>query len=246
MPPTLGQKLKHARETRRLALGDIAHQTKIPVARLQDLEADNLTSFGSLTYAKSFLRTYADFLNVNADEAIGHLHPPPLGGPRDYKYLTDNHGPWVSDRDEHRAMTPSGPPVTNARSFAFAAIACLSFGAVVAGVALANAYFQGKLSSPVLFAAAPPVELVPTLEPAVATVPTPAPTPAQTKAGEQASLSPDAFRDPEAALLKEGEEFTVYGVRFILESKKQDGAGPPQAQAGSDQPAEARKAQPVR
>ncbi len=107
MPPTLGQRLRHARESRQLALMDVAHQTRIPVARIKDLEEDNYTSFGSLTYAKSFLKAYSEMLSVNADEVLSHLQAPSLGGSRDYRYLVEDHGMWVNENSSRPAMIPA-------------------------------------------------------------------------------------------------------------------------------------------
>jgi cytoskeleton protein RodZ len=87
MPPTLGQRLKHARDQRGLSLRDVEHATRIPVARLQDLEADRLNGLGGMTYARSFLRTYAALMEVHADDVLAKNNPPPLGVVRYYRYL---------------------------------------------------------------------------------------------------------------------------------------------------------------
>jgi transcriptional regulator with XRE-family HTH domain len=189
MPPTLGQRLKHAREKRGLSLVEIAHCTKIPVRRLQDLEDDNLTRFGSLTYARSFLRSYADFLGVNADEVLGRMSAPPLGGARDYKYLLENHGPWIGDKDERTAMAPV-TKVTAARSFTFAAVLCLACGLLIGAVMLGNTYFNGTENT-----AVEPVTVAGTTEPATTPVVVPVPSPAPPS--EPSNLSPDAFKVPE-------------------------------------------------
>ena len=142
MPPTLGQRLKHAREARQLALMDVAHQTRIPVSRIKDLEDDNYTSFGSLTYAKSFLKAYSELLSVNADEVLSHLHTPTLGGSRDYRYLVEDHGLWIDDDSNRPAMMPSRKSVRAPRSLLVAAGVSLFF--LVAGVSIlwANHYLQ--------------------------------------------------------------------------------------------------------
>lgn len=209
MPPTLGQRLKHAREKRGLNLADIAHATKIPVPRLQDLEDNNLTSFGSLTYAKSFLRTYADLLQVNADEVLGQLHQPPLGGMRDYKYLVESHGPWVDDKREQPALTPAMPGVAPGRSFAFAALICLGFGLLIGGGVLANAFFAARNPAP---ATGPSPETSSTTTAGAADT---AAFQARTPPVEQSSLSPDAFRAPDSAG-KDKEEFTIFGVSITV------------------------------
>ena len=100
MASPLGQKLKAAREQRGLSLLDVSHATKIPVQRLHFLEQDNYAGFGSMAYARAFLRRYSDFLQINAEDMLSDLPGGVLGGPRDYRYLTENHGPWVASRAE--------------------------------------------------------------------------------------------------------------------------------------------------
>lgn len=94
----IGHLLKAAREKRGLSLLDASHQTRIPVARLHMLEQDNYAAFGSMTYARSFLRRYSQFLEVDVQEILEQLPGGVLGGPRDYRYLTENHGLWVAPR----------------------------------------------------------------------------------------------------------------------------------------------------
>ncbi len=100
-----GIQLRTAREKRGLTLLDAAHETRIPVQRLQWLEQDNWAAFGSLTYARSFLKIYGQFLDINVEEVLEELPTTKLGGPGDYRYLTENHGPWVvKDRRLQRLL----------------------------------------------------------------------------------------------------------------------------------------------
>ncbi len=107
MSPPLGQKLKAAREQRGLSLLDAAHATHIPAQRLHFLEQDNYAGFGSMTYARAFLRVYSEFLDVDAAEMLEDLPGGVLGGARDYRYLTDNHGLWVAPRSQRVARLSS-------------------------------------------------------------------------------------------------------------------------------------------
>ena len=94
----IGQTLKAARESRGLSLLDASHETRIPVAKLHLLEQDNYPGFGSMTYARAFLRRYSQYLQVDAAEILNELPGGVLGGPRDYRYLIENHGDWVAPR----------------------------------------------------------------------------------------------------------------------------------------------------
>ena len=124
MPPSLGQKLKHAREQLGLSLADVAHKTRIPVPRLHDLEEDNYNTFGSLTYARAFLQTYAGFVGVDANPVTDHMSPTPLGGSRDYRYLTESLGRWIGMKS-NRSLMPEARPVRASRLPA-AADRCIS------------------------------------------------------------------------------------------------------------------------
>lgn len=126
---TLGQRLKSARESRCLSLLDVHHCTRIPVARVQQLEDDNYAAFGSMAYAKSFLKTYSQFLEVDAAEILENLPDPVAGGIEDYRYLTMSQGQWVDLKAElpwhHRApsLPRSGASPVGALAALFAVLA---------------------------------------------------------------------------------------------------------------------------
>lgn len=144
-PPTLGKKLKHAREQRGLSLADVAHETRIPAPRLQDMENDNYNSFGSLTYARCFLQTYANFVGVDPNPVTDHMNPTPLGGARDYRYLTESLGRWIGvDADD--SLMPDARPVRSYRVATFvAAVLCV---VLIGGVLWAKAFFTERKSPP--------------------------------------------------------------------------------------------------
>lgn len=109
MPPmTLGvsEELKSAREAQRLTLADVAHETRIPVERLRLLEEGKFASFGSMAYARSFLRKYARHLGVDVEEAVASLPDPIFGGASDYRHLTQSHGSWVDESKPKMRLAP--------------------------------------------------------------------------------------------------------------------------------------------
>ncbi len=107
MVTTLGQRLRAAREKRGLSLEDAAHFTRIPAVRLRNLETDNYASFGSMTYARSFLKLYSRYLSVDASEILDDLPPARLGGRRDYRYLIEQFGPWIPEKRGPFAQLPA-------------------------------------------------------------------------------------------------------------------------------------------
>lgn len=70
---TIGEKLRSEREGRGLSIEDVAHETHIHRNMLVGIEEDDFSMFASVTYAKSFLRNYAEFLEVDTTEVIQAL-----------------------------------------------------------------------------------------------------------------------------------------------------------------------------
>lgn len=62
---TLGQKLQQARLAKKITLEEASRVTKIRAARIQEIEAEDFSSFSSLAYAKGFLLIYGKFLGVD-------------------------------------------------------------------------------------------------------------------------------------------------------------------------------------
>jgi cytoskeletal protein RodZ len=110
MPTAFGQKLMEARELRGLSIEDASFETRIPVQRLRLLESGNLAAFGSMTYARSFIRRYSDYLEVDASDMLEDLPEGVLGGERDYRYLTQSQGPWLRENATRAVSTVATPP----------------------------------------------------------------------------------------------------------------------------------------
>lgn len=84
-----GDRLRAARETRRMDLAHIAAETRIPIRHLEAIEAGAYDTLPSRTYAIGFARTYARIVGldeksiadaVRADLAEGGLHPSVMAG----------------------------------------------------------------------------------------------------------------------------------------------------------------------
>jgi cytoskeletal protein RodZ len=136
MHRTIGQTLRAAREAKGLTLLDVAHETRIPANRIMQLEGDNFAGFGSMAYAKSFLKGYSRYLGVDAREVADGLPVPVLGGPSDYRYLIETHGPWIERHERPRRKEPlaktSGSPIpTLVGMFAIFVIAGALLGSVL-------------------------------------------------------------------------------------------------------------------
>lgn len=67
---TIGEQLKHARETRHLTIQQVVQATRIRDYYLEAMEADDFSSMPSPAQARGFFRSYAEFLGLDADGLV--------------------------------------------------------------------------------------------------------------------------------------------------------------------------------
>ena len=68
---SIGEKLRLARERNNLTIEQIARETHVAKRFLKALEDEDFSVFPGETYAMGFLRNYAEYLGLNAEELIG-------------------------------------------------------------------------------------------------------------------------------------------------------------------------------
>jgi cytoskeleton protein RodZ len=68
--PTIGEQLKQARESRRLSIEQVVQAIRIRAYYLEAMEADDFSTMPSAAQARGFLRSYAGFLELDADELV--------------------------------------------------------------------------------------------------------------------------------------------------------------------------------
>ena len=73
MMQTIGQRLKTEREEQRLTLEKVFEATRIRVQYLEALEMDDLSVMPSPVQARGYLRNYAEFLGLDADQMLNEL-----------------------------------------------------------------------------------------------------------------------------------------------------------------------------
>ncbi len=76
----IGQRLRSAREARGLSLDEIEAATRIRRRYLEALEAEAFDQLPAPAYAKAFLRSYASYLGLPAEDVLG-MHPELRSGP---------------------------------------------------------------------------------------------------------------------------------------------------------------------
>ena len=78
---SIGDRLKEAREQKKLSLEDIASQTRIPVRHLQHIEREEWDALPAPTYSIGFARAYANAVGLDGSE-IGRELRDRIGGTR--------------------------------------------------------------------------------------------------------------------------------------------------------------------
>ncbi|MCW0217266.1 MAG: helix-turn-helix domain-containing protein [Prosthecobacter sp.] len=116
MDSLTGSQLRLARTLRGLSLQDAAHETRIPVQRLEWLEQDNFAAFGSLTYARAFLKIYSTYLGVDANAVLEILPTSRLRHSRDRRYLMAQKDTWVLAGQRSASSESSRQKTVNLRS----------------------------------------------------------------------------------------------------------------------------------
>ena len=135
---TLGEQLRAQREKKGITLDQAAADTRIREKFLQALESNDYQSLPGAVYTKGFLRNYAQYLDLNADELIVLFH------------------------EERGTVTPEPPrtfrpmrPIMR-RNLIFTPVVFVPV-AVIAGIALFVGYLYYQFTS---FAVAPALDVV--------------------------------------------------------------------------------------
>lgn len=101
-PLTLGAKFKAARDARGLPLEKAAHDTRIHIQRLRQIENDDHSHFTHPSYARMFLIDYAKYLSVPVGEIREMLPAPGAAGSEGYQYLQES-----EERVVYRPIRPA-------------------------------------------------------------------------------------------------------------------------------------------
>lgn len=70
----LGERFRAAREERGLTLSEVGEQLRIRSVYLAAIEDENWKAIGAPVYIRGFLRTYARFLGLDPEEAVGEFN----------------------------------------------------------------------------------------------------------------------------------------------------------------------------
>ena len=115
--PTVGERLRAAREAKGLSLDDVATQTRIPRRHLESLESSEWDRLPAPTYTIGFAKSYASAVDLDRME-IGEELRSEMGGSRAPTASAD-------------VFEPADPARTMPRSLVFAAIVAVILVIVV-------------------------------------------------------------------------------------------------------------------
>ena len=105
---SLGHRLREARLQHGLTEEQVSNETRISLANIRSLETDDYANFDSPVYAKSFVKTYGSFLNLNVSEILAKFD----------EYASDSESIFRSNRirleDTELTATSESETTTNA------------------------------------------------------------------------------------------------------------------------------------
>ena len=156
--PTVGERLRAAREERKLSLEDVAAQTRIPQRHLESLEAADWDKLPAPTYTTGFAKSYASAVGLDRTE-IGEQLRHEMGRER----------PTASAAE---VFEPADPARTMPKWLVFGAIAAVLLLVLVMSWlnerSLSDADEQPARPAPVAVSAPPPVQAAPQAPPPAA------------------------------------------------------------------------------
>jgi cytoskeletal protein RodZ len=160
--PTVGERLRAAREEKKLSLEDVAAQTRIPRRHLESLEKSDWETLPAPTYTTGFAKSYASVVGLDRTE-IGDQLRAEMGGQR-----------FASDTQQ--VFEAADPARTMPKSLVLAAI-----GAVIVLIAVMSWLNSRSLEQPDETNNAPAAQTAaaPTGPPAANPAPQPTPASAQ-------------------------------------------------------------------
>jgi len=179
--PALGEEFRSAREARGLSLSDVAERLHIRSVYLAAIEDEDWKAIGAPVYVRGFMRTYARFLGLDAEDAVARFAATPAGAPPAPAVRPD-------ERPRERDREGAGRSGTDRSSPSLVAILAVLVAIGVVGY-VAYSFAQYRASGPVPVAAVSPEASPPDAEadgaPPITDVP-PTPAPAAVAAAKAA------------------------------------------------------------
>ena len=71
--PTVAEQLRHARETKGLALPEVVETTQLKTDQVQALESGRFEEFAAPAYVRGFVRSYSNMLKLDTEALLAQL-----------------------------------------------------------------------------------------------------------------------------------------------------------------------------
>ena len=139
MTPSLGEKLRQAREAKGMDLRDVADNTRITLEYLRSIEDDNYKSLPGGIFNKGFIRSFAKVVGIDEKEALA-----------DYNNLMAQQGTVTTIADDEPISRPNKVLLNeNQDSSPFTRIflALIVLGLVGAGIYFGLQYWQNHFAN---------------------------------------------------------------------------------------------------
>jgi cytoskeleton protein RodZ len=141
----IGERLREARVLRGLDLDEIADRTKIRVPFLRAMEEERWEQLPGPAYARSFLRTYADALGLDADLVVDEY----MSGESHEAEPAVAQGPRLGGADRRRSRLPTRPAGLPRPGWpAIAGVAIVALVGILLVIGLVGGSDDGETSAP--------------------------------------------------------------------------------------------------
>lgn len=135
----IGRILRRGREERGLTLEDVEEATRIRARYLEGLEQGDYESLPAAVYVRGFLKTYANYLDLDGDELAAELRRRQVPSPGEHRLYEP---PQEKDPDD--LPEPTVPALSGALQAAGRLVPVLTLSILVLAALIFTLYFIGK------------------------------------------------------------------------------------------------------
>jgi cytoskeletal protein RodZ len=143
--PKVGALLTEARERKGLSIADVEQATKIRKRYLEGLEHDDYTVLPDAVYIQGFLKTYANYLDLDGEELSGRLKS--WRKPRRERQINHAAPPQGSNFDG-RLLSPGGLAGAEKQRISGTTILTIVIAVFVLAAVIGGLYYVGRGSLP--------------------------------------------------------------------------------------------------
>ena len=144
--PNIGPLLTEARQRKGLSLADVEQATKIRKRYLEGLERDDYTVLPDAVYVQGFLKTYANYLDLDGEELSGRLKS--WRKPRRERQVNYEAPPSASDSGKKPLLSPGGLAGAEKSRISGATVITIVIAVFVLAAVIGSLYYIGRGALP--------------------------------------------------------------------------------------------------